>query len=186
MLPEYAQAPYHGRAHRPRPHNKLWGLSNRGSTTSPQDDNARRASTRPMRLLHRRQDREKPWRNSLLSRAAALDQRQRRDADDARARAAGQLRATSTLHSTTKAFHIHPLNYALGPRRVSRKTAGARILRGHAGAVDRSGRRAQAHRHAERAGARHACRAGRQRTLGALDAAARRATLLPVTTYRDG
>ena len=49
-----------------------------------------------------------------------------------------------------RAFHIHPLNYALGL--AARGRSGGRAhLRRHAGAFDRRRRRAQAHRHAVRA-----------------------------------
>ena len=69
-----------------------------------------------------------------------------------------------------RAFHMHPLNYALGL--AARGRAGGRAhLRGHAGALDRSRRRAQAHRDAAGAGAREPHRARRQRPPRRVDAA---------------
>ena len=71
-----------------------------------------------------------------------------------------------------RAFHIQPLNYALGLAGAARGGRRAH-LRGHAGTGDRCGRRAQTHHHAGRARARFARGARGQRASGAADAAAR-------------
>ena len=68
----------------------------------------------------------------------------------------------STPCISRRAFHIHPLNYALGLG--GRGGSGGRAhLRRHAGAFDRRRRRAQARHDAVRAGARRPYRARRQR-----------------------
>ena len=72
-----------------------------------------------------------------------------------------------------RAFHIHPLNYALGLAEVA-EAAGARIFERHDRALDRCRRRAQAHHHAVRPRACRPYRPRRQRPSRRADAARRR------------
>ena len=80
-----------------------------------------------------------------------------------------------------RAFHLHPLNYALGLA-ARRRSGGGAYFRAHAGGDDRPGRRAQAHRDAAgRLRAAHVVLAGNVH-IGALMPRVA-ATLLPIWTY---
>ena len=89
-----------------------------------------------------------------------------------RVRACCRAATISTRCIFPRAFHIHPLNYALGHRRRRGKIRRPH-LRGHGRCTDRCRRHAQTHPHAGRARARFSRGARGQRGARAADAAAR-------------
>ena len=160
----------HGRAHRPRPRQRALGaVGAAGSITcaAPSMNRTCRGSTR------RRAGCTSPRPTTARviaprsSGCAGSASRSSSGRPSGCARCCASERYFSAVHFPT-AFHIHPLNYALGLAAAAEACRRAH-LRGHAGARDRSGRRAQAHRHAERARVRaaHVVLAGNV-SLGAL------------------